>query len=149
VRLVLVLLALTAAALAARPLVDGPAPAVPEAARDAGGAVRDAGRTAKRVAAPPTPPRVRCPSDADATCTAVRGRVVLVEAVDPDGDGDLHVVVADGSVTAPGFTSVDVRPGLRPDRDPRIGDVVSAAGPVQRGSFGQSQVHALRFRTAR
>ena len=89
---------------------------------------------------------VRCPASADPTCRAVRGRVVLVEAVDPDGDGDLHVVVADGSITAPGLTSVDVRPGLRPGRDPQVGDVVSAAGPVQRGSFGQDQIHALRFR---
>jgi hypothetical protein len=51
----------------------------------------------------------------------VRGRIVYVERVDPDGDGDLHVVVADGSITAPGLTSIDVRPGLRPERDPRVG----------------------------
>ncbi len=79
-------------------------------------------------------------------CRAVRGRIVFVEAVDPDGDGDLHVVVADGSVTAPGLTSIDVRPGLRPERDPSIGDVATAAGPVQTGSKGQSQIHALSFR---
>ncbi len=92
--------------------------------------------------------RARCPADAT-DCVSVRGRVVLVEDVDPDGDGDLHVVIADGSVTAPGFTAVDVRPGLRPARSPRIGDVAAAAGPVQRGSFGQSQIHALTFRTRR
>jgi hypothetical protein len=79
----------------------------------------------------------------------VRGRIVLVEAVDPDGDGDLHVVIADGSVTAPGFTAVDVRPGLRPRRDPRVGDLASAAGSVQTGSFGQSQIHASAFYTRR
>jgi hypothetical protein len=75
----------------------------------------------------------------------VRGRVLYVERVDPDGDGDLHVVVLGGSVTAPGITAVDVRPGLRPARDPRVGDRVSAAGPVQPGSYGQSQIHALVF----
>ena len=44
---------------------------------------------------------------------------------------------------------VDVRRGLRPRRDPRVGDLVTAAGPVQRGSYGQRQIHALRFRAAR
>jgi hypothetical protein len=92
--------------------------------------------------------RARCPDDV-AGCRAVRGRVVFVERVDPDGDGDLHVVVLDGSVTAPGVTAVDVRPGLRPRRDPRVGDRVSAAGPVQPGSYGQAQIHALEFHARR
>jgi hypothetical protein len=74
--------------------------------------------------------------------------VMYVERVDPDGDGDLHVVVLDGSVTGPGVTAVDVRAGLRPARDPRVGDVVSAAGPVQPGSYGQQQIHALEFHAA-
>jgi hypothetical protein len=89
----------------------------------------------------------RCPDDV-AGCAAVTGRIVYVERVDPDGDGDLHVVIADGSITAPGLTSVDVRPGLRPERDPGIGDRATAAGPVQTGSKGQSQIHALTFRVA-
>jgi hypothetical protein len=79
-------------------------------------------------------------------CRAVTGRIVYVERVDPDGDGDLHVVIADGSVSAPGLSSIDVRPGLRPRRDPSIGDLATAAGPVQTGSAGQSQIHALTFR---
>lgn len=90
----------------------------------------------------------RCPRDLSG-CRAVRGRVVLVESVDPDGDGDLHVVVTGGGVTAPGVTSVDVAPALRPRRDPRIGDEVSAAGQVQRGSFGQSQIHAVDLHVRR
>ena len=92
--------------------------------------------------------RARCPGDVDG-CRSVRGSVLYVERVDPDGDGDLHVVVLDGSITAPGLTAVDVRAGLRPRRDPRVGDRVSAAGPVQRGSHGQSQIHALDFRVRR
>jgi hypothetical protein len=79
-------------------------------------------------------------------CASVSGRIVFVERVDPDGDGDLHVVVADGSVTTPGLTAIDVRPGLRPDRDPRIGDRAAASGPVQTGSHDQSQIHALNFK---
>jgi hypothetical protein len=109
-------------------------------------------RSPKRLAEPPpakpAPPRdvrrARCPAGVDG-CRAVRGSVLYVERVDPDGDGDLHVVVLDGSITAPGMTAIDVRRGLRPHRDPRVGDRVSAAGPVQRGSYGQSQIHALTF----
>lgn len=90
----------------------------------------------------------RCPDDV-ADCRAVTGRIVYVERVDPDGDGDLHVVLAAGGITAPGLTSIDVRPGLRPERDPSIGDEATAAGPVQRGSRNQAQIHALTFRVGR
>ena len=91
---------------------------------------------------------VRCPEGV-AGCESVTGRIVFVESVDPDGDGDLHVVVADGSISLPGLTAVDVKPSLRPRRDPGIGDRASAAGPVQTGSYGQDQIHALRFRAER
>jgi hypothetical protein len=127
-------------------------------ARDRAAAPLPAPRAAPS-AAPPRPeaaprprrralPRARCRRDVPG-CVAVRGRVVYVESVDPDGDGDLHVVLFAGGVTAPGATAVDVRPGLRPRRDPRIGDLAAAAGPVQRGSFGQSQIHALAFAVRR
>ena len=80
----------------------------------------------------------------------MRGTIVYVERVDPDGDGDLHVVVEDRrSITLPGLTAVDVAPELRPPRDPRVGDRASAAGPVQTGSYGQSQIHALEFHVRR
>jgi hypothetical protein len=90
-------------------------------------------------------PRVACPEGL-AGCRAVTGRVLYVERVDPDGDGDLHVVVTGGSITLPGATAIDVAPALRPDRDPRVGDRVGGAGPVFRGSFGQRQIQAVRFR---
>ena len=79
----------------------------------------------------------------------MRGTIVYVERVDPDGDGDLHVVVDAGSLTLPGMTAIDVAPELRPRRDPRVGDRASAAGPLQTGSYGQSQIHALEFHTRR
>ena len=105
-----------------------------------------------RVQATPEPVRdvrrVRCPDDVPG-CRAVRGTVVYVERVDPDGDGDLHVVVDAGSVTLAGMTAIDVSRDLRPRRDPRAGDRVSAAGPVQTGSYGQDQIHALEFRVRR
>jgi hypothetical protein len=92
--------------------------------------------------------RARCPHDVPG-CRAVRGTVVYVERVDPDGDGDLHVVVDAGSITIAGMTAIDIARDLRPRRDPRAGDRVSAAGPVQTGSYGQSQIHALEFRVRR
>ena len=76
--------------------------------------------------------------------------MIYVESVDPDGDGDLHVVLEDpGSLTLPGVTAVDVAIDLRPKRDPRIGDRASAAGPLEKGSYGQSQIHALEFNVRR
>ena len=93
--------------------------------------------------------RAHCPPDV-AGCRRTRGTVIYVESVDPDGDGDLHVVLEDpGSLTLPGLTAVDVAIDLRPKRDPRLGDRVSAAGPLQTGSYGQSQIHALEFNVRR
>ena len=104
------------------------------------------GAQAPRTAPAATLKRATCPSDLRG-CRSAIGRVVLVESVDPDGDGDLHVVVVGrDSVTAPGFTAVYVRRGLRPRRDPKVGQLVTAAGQVQRGSYGQRQIHAVSFR---
>jgi hypothetical protein len=112
------------------------------AAQPASGAPAKAAATS----AGPSLQRARCPRDLSGCRTAL-GRVVLVESVDPDGDGDLHVVIAGrDSITLPGFTAIDVRRGLRPRRDPRVGQLVTAAGQVQRGSYGQRQIHAVRFR---
>jgi len=90
----------------------------------------------------------RCPADA-ANCASATGRVLYVEAVDPDGDGDAHYVLLYGDVTAPGLSVIDVAPALRPGRLPRPGDLVTAAGPVYRGSHGQSQIQATEVRIRR
>ena len=136
--LVLVVAAVVAAAL---PIDDDRRPAAqPRAATPT--------PTATPTPAPRDVRRSRCPADVPG-CKAVRGTVVYVERVDPDGDGDLHVLVDAGSVTLAGMTAIDVARDLRPRRDPRIGDRVSAAGPVQTGSYGQSQIHALEFRVRR
>jgi hypothetical protein len=82
-------------------------------------------------------------------CRETQGRIVYVERVDPDGDGDAHFVVADPQgITLPGLTAIDVRRGLRPRPLPGPGDSISAAGPVQTGSYGQSQIHALEIHVA-
>lgn len=82
-------------------------------------------------------------------CRVTEGRIVYIERVDPDGDGDAHFVIVDPqSITLPGLTAIDVRKGLRPDPLPGVGDLISAAGPVQTGSYGQSQIHALELHVA-
>jgi hypothetical protein len=114
----------------------------------------DPGRAPARAASPtptarPEQPaatvrRARCPADA-VNCAAVTGRVIYVEPVDPDGDGDAHYVLAGGDVTAPGVSVIDVERALRPRRLARFGELVSAAGPVYRGSYGQHQIQATEL----
>jgi len=90
----------------------------------------------------------RCPPGLP-SCRSAEGRIVYVERVDPDGDGDAHFVIVDPQgITLPGLTAIDVRRGLRPNPLPGRGDLVSAAGPVQTGSYGQSQIHALELHVA-
>jgi len=113
-------------------------------ARDGDRSARgDEGDEADETVAPSS-----CPPGV-AGCRVTEGRIVYVERVDPDGDGDAHFVVADPQgITLPGLTAVDVRRGLRPDPLPGVGDLISAAGPVQTGSYGQSQIHALELHVA-
>ena len=114
-------------------------------ARDGGApADRDpgAGETAQTVTPSRCPPGV-------ADCRSTEGVIVYVERVDPDGDGDAHFVVADPQgITLRGLTVIDVRAGLRPSPLPGPGELISAAGPVQTGSYGQSQIHALELHVA-
>jgi hypothetical protein len=99
----------------------------------------------------PPPEKVtpsHCPPNLP-SCRSTEGRIAYVERVDPDGDGDAHFVVVDPqSITLPELTAIDVRKGLRPNPLPGIGDLISAAGPVQTGSYGQSQIHALELHVA-
>ena len=86
----------------------------------------------------------RCPASI-ANCEAASGRILYVERVDPDGDGDAHFVLASRqSITAPGISVIDVRKDLRPSPLPGPGARISAAGPVFEGSYGQRQIQAIR-----
>jgi hypothetical protein len=97
-----------------------------------------------RAAAVPVTPS-RCPSGHPA-CRSAEGRIVFVERVDPDGDGDAHFVIVDAQgITLSGLTAIDVRKALRPHPLPGVGNTISVAGPVQTGSYGQSQIHALEL----
>jgi hypothetical protein len=104
-----------------------------------------------RAAAPrPKPPRpLQCP-DGSGNCSAAAGRIVYVERVDPDGDGDAHFVLGSReSITGPGISVIDVRRDLRPSPLPGPGDWLSAVGPVYEGSYGQRQIEAVRIRVRR
>jgi hypothetical protein len=100
-------------------------------------------------ARPAQPQPSRCPA-ALANCETASGRILYVERVDPDGDGDAHfVLLSDESVTAPGISIIDVKASLRPSPLPGRGDHLSAAGPVYRGSYGQRQIEAIELHVAR
>jgi hypothetical protein len=92
--------------------------------------------------------RAQCPLGLEG-CRTATGRVLYVEAVDPDGDGDAHFVLAGGRITAPGISAIAVRRELRPPRLPEVGDWVSAAGVVWTGSHGQQQIEAEVLHVAR
>lgn len=90
-----------------------------------------------------------CPGDGS-NCVVAQGRVLYVEKVDPDGDGDAHFVTSSSeSVTLPGITIFDVRADLRPDPLPGPGDLVGGAGPVYPGHAGQKQIQVTEFHVAR
>jgi hypothetical protein len=112
-------------------------------AADARSATRDAEAPVAETVTPS-----HCPAGLP-SCRTAEGRIVYVERVDPDGDGDAHFVIADPQgITLRGLTAIDVRKGLRPRPLPGIGDLISAAGPVQTGSYGQSQIHAIELHVA-
>jgi hypothetical protein len=107
------------------------------------GAKQGRARAPREVVAPS-----QCPAGRPG-CRTTEGRIVYVERVDPDGDGDAHFVVVDRQgITLPELTAIDVRKGLRPHPLPGPGDLISAAGPVETGSYGQSQIHALELHVA-
>ena len=105
-------------------------------------------------AAAPSPPRARleaahCPAELT-NCKTASGRIIYVERVDPDGDGDAHFVLTSReAITLPGLSVIDVKKELRPHPLPGPGDRISAAGPVYRGSYGQKQIEAIELHVAR
>jgi hypothetical protein len=104
---------------------------------------------APRKPRPPSLQRARCPAGA-ANCASATGPIIYEQRVDPDGEGDAHLVIADTpGVTLPGVTVIDVEPAIRPHPLPGAGEWVSAAGPVYPGSYGQRQIEATVLNLAR
>jgi hypothetical protein len=111
--------------------------------------IRDEPATGAAPAGPAPLAPARCPPDL-ANCRTASGRILVVERVDPDGDGDAHFVLASrDAITAPGLSVIDVKRSLRPSPLPGPGDRISAAGPVYRGSYGQEQIEAIELHVAR
>jgi hypothetical protein len=105
--------------------------------------------TERQRSARPRLRQARCPA-AMANCATASGRILYVERVDPDGDGDAHFVLSSSrGITAPGLSVIDVKRSLRPSPLPGPGDRLSAAGPVYRGSYGQKQIEAIELHVAR
>ena len=100
--------------------------------------------------APPAPLKAsHCPPELS-NCKTASGRIIYVERVDPDGDGDAHfVLTSHEAITLPGLSVIDVEKAMRPHPLPGPGDRVSAAGPVYRGSYGQKQIEAIELHVAR
>lgn len=122
-----------------QPTPSGTRPAAPSPAAAGEPDARRTDRPERRRERAARPPAPSCRADAG-NCAAASGTVIALESVDPDGDGDLHVVLAGGDVTLPGITVLDVSAALRPAVDPRIGDWAAGAGPVYTGSYGQRQI---------
>jgi hypothetical protein len=93
--------------------------------------------------------RAHCPADLSG-CRTASGRIVFVERVDADGDGDAHfILISRDSITGPGISTVAVKRSLRPKPLPGPGDRLSAAGQVFHGRFGQRQIEAVEVHVAR
>lgn len=93
----------------------------------------------------PTLPAMSCPPELT-NCEVASGRVIYVESVDPDGDGDAHfVTLSNQSITTTGITVFDVKPELRPEPLPGRGDLIGGYGPVYQGSYGQKQIEVIEF----
>jgi hypothetical protein len=123
----------------------GPTPAPPASGGKPQASAQDAQARKPGRGAAGSLPRAHCPP-ALSNCREASGRIIYVERVDPDGDGDAHfVLLSSQSVTAPGVTVVDVKRSLRPSPLPGPGDRLSAAGPVYQGSYGQRQIEAIEL----
>jgi hypothetical protein len=121
---------------------------------DSGDGGKDTRPDRRETAVAPSPPRARleaahCPVELT-NCKTASGRIIYVERVDPDGDGDAHfVLTSHEAITLPGLSVIDVKKELRPHPLPGPGDRISAAGPVYRGSYGQKQIEAIELHVAR
>jgi hypothetical protein len=119
------------------------------------GCAGDPGRAEPAPSPPqPHPPpaaleRARCPTGLP-ECRTASGRIIYVERVDSDGDGDAHfILLSRDSITGPGISTIAVKRSLRPKPLPGPGDRLSAAGFVFHGRFGQRQIEAVEVHVAR
>ena len=92
---------------------------------------------------------ITCAGTHDPRCRSSTGRVIYLQRHDPDGGGDLHVVILTGrGVTFPMASVMKFRRGNRPRPAVGIGDWVSARGYMLRGSHGSNDLVVLKYRIA-
>jgi hypothetical protein len=93
---------------------------------------------------------LRCSAPASSGCAVAQGRVVYIQRHDPDGGGDLHVILASGqSVSFPMLSIVKFQRGKHPHPPIGWGDWVSARGYLMRGSHQKEAVVTIDYRIAR
>jgi hypothetical protein len=99
---------------------------------------------------PGNAPDLACrPDDRPRPCRPVDGRIVYIQRVDSDGDGDLHLLlISRQSVSAPGFTMLKINARLREGMDPGIGRWVSAVGMEFDAEHGERSVDVIRWALA-
>lgn len=82
-------------------------------------------------------------------CQVVDGRIVYMQREDPDGDGDLHVLLLSRqSVSGPWLTMLKVPERLRTGMDPGIGRWVRALGQVFTAEHGEDSIRVARWAVA-
>jgi hypothetical protein len=75
-------------------------------------------------------------------CARVDGRVILRETVDPDGDGDVHLV----AIAGPRIVTVKYVRNARPATLAGVGARIRVVGLLSRGRWGTSVVTVLPAR---
>jgi hypothetical protein len=94
-------------------------------------------------------PELSCRPTDWSPCREVDGRVVYIQRVDPDGDGDLHVLLLSRqSVTGPWLTLLKVPDKLRTGMDPGIGRWVRATGHLYTAEHGETSIGVARWAVA-
>ena len=72
------------------------------------------------------------------SCRVASGRIIYVQRHDPDGDGDVHIVLASrGSLTWPGISVVKLPATLRDTPNIGVGRWLVASGETFDGSHGE------------
>jgi hypothetical protein len=96
---------------------------------------------------PPGLERLSCTGRRVPNCAAVTGRVLHIQRHDPDGDGDIHLIlISKDSLTGPGISLVKIPIDRRPDILPGRLQWVSVVGYTYYGQDGEKNLDMLHLR---
>ena len=80
------------------------------------------------------------------SCTEISGRVLYVQERDPDGDGDVHLVLlSHDSLTRRYISVVKLSRSERPEELPGFGRWVAATGRIYLGEGGERNLDVQRL----